>query len=74
MIGFGVYLAQSLTINCVQRALPTLLIFIDSRESLKELQITTLRFLSAATGHEYSEEYIFKKIYFAMTASTLHNL
>ena len=31
MSGFGVYLAQSLTINCVQRALPTLLIFIDSK-------------------------------------------
>ena len=73
MSGVGA-VVQSLTINGTQRALPTLPIFTESRESLKELQITTLKILSAATGHKFSEEEIFKKIDFVMTDSTSHNL
>ena len=37
----GASVAQSLTINRVQHALPAFPIFTESRESLKELQITT---------------------------------
>ena len=73
MSGVGAYVVQSLT-NGVQRALPTFAIFTESRESLKDLQVTTLKMLSAATGHKYSEQDIYKKIDFVMTDSTSHNL
>ena len=55
MNGVGSFVVQSLTINGVQRTLPTLGIFTESRESLKDLEITTLKILPAATGHKYSE-------------------
>ena len=74
MSGVGAYEVQSLTINGVQRALPTLSIFTESRKSLEELQITTLKILSAPTGHKYLGEDIFERINFVVTDSTSHNL
>ena len=74
MNGVGSFVVQSLTINGVQRTLPNLGIFTESRESLKDLEITTLKILSTATGHKYSEQDILKKISFVMTDSTFHNL
>ena len=74
MNGVGSFVVQSLTINGVQRTLPTLGIFTESRESLKDLEITALKILSAATGYKYSEQDILKKISFVMTDSTSHNL
>ena len=43
----------SFTINGVQHALPTMSIFTESRQSFKDLEITILKMLSAATGHKY---------------------
>ena len=54
MSGVGSYMVQSLTINGVQRSLPTLRIFTESRLSLKDLEITTLKILSAASNHKYT--------------------
>ena len=51
MSGVGSYVVQSLTIDGVQRALPTLFIFIKTRVSLKELEIIMLRLLSASVGY-----------------------
>ena len=42
-------------IDSVKGALPTLLLFIESRESLKELQFRTLKILYAGTRHKYSK-------------------
>ena len=61
MIGMGLYVVQSLTSNAVQTTLLTLTIFTESRESLKDLEITVLQILSAASGHKYSEQDILKK-------------
>ena len=66
MSGVGTYVVQSLTINGVQCALATLPIFTESRESLKRLQITTLKILSLRP--------VTKKTDFVMTDSTSHNL
>ena len=74
MSGVGAYVVQSLTINGVQRSLPTLGVFTESRETLKDLEITTLKILSAASFHKYSEQDILRKISFVMTDSTSHNL
>ena len=74
MSGVGSYVIQSLTINGVQRSLPTLAIFTKNRESPKDLDLTTLQILSAASGNKYSEQDIFKKISFVMTDRTAHNL
>ena len=60
--GVGSYVVQSLTINVVQRSLPTLDIFTESRESLKDLEITALQILSDSSGHMYSKEDIFQKV------------
>ena len=72
--GVGSFVVQSLTINGVQRALPTFGIFTESRESLKQLEVTTLKILSAASLHKYLEKEILSKIEFVMTDSTAHNL
>ena len=72
--GVGSYVAQSLTINGNQRAHPTFGIITESRESLKDLEVTTLKILSAASLGKYSEKEIFSKITFVMTDSTSHNL
>ena len=42
MIGMGLYVVQSLTLIAVQTTLLTLAIFTESRESLKDLEITVL--------------------------------
>ena len=44
---------QSFNINGVQRILPTLGIFAETKKSLAELIQTTLEILSAATGYMY---------------------
>ena len=72
--GLGSFIVQSLTINGVQRSLPTFGIFTESRESLKELELTTLEILSACSGYAYSKSDIMKKISFVMTDSTEHNI
>ena len=46
----GKYIVQSFTINKVQRVLPTFSIFSESRESLKQLQIMTLKMLCTASN------------------------
>ena len=43
--GVGSYVVQSITINGSKRALPTFGIFTESRQSLGELKIMTLRIL-----------------------------
>ena len=74
MNGVGAYVVQSLMIDGAQHALPTLGVFTESRETLKDLEITTLKILSAASGHKYSEQDILRRISFVMTDSTAHNL
>ena len=59
--GVGSYVVQSLTINGVQRSLPILAIFTESRESLKHLELTTFQILSAASGNKHSKQDILKK-------------
>ena len=44
----GSYVAPSLTLNGVQRCLPTFEIFSKSQESLKDLEKCTLKILSAS--------------------------
>lgn len=70
----GNYVVQSIHVNGIERALPALSIVTESHESLKELEITTLKILSASTGYKYSEDEIFKKVSFVMTDSTAHNI
>lgn len=70
----GNYVVQSLVINGKQRALPTLGIFSETRDNLKELEILTLNILAAACGHNYSPKDILSRITFVMTDSTAHNL
>ena len=72
--GVGSYVVQSLTINGVHRSLPTYGIFTESRDSLKELELSTLKILSASSGFKYTSEDIVKKINFVMTDSTEHNM
>ena len=69
----GSHVVQSLTVNGVQRSLPTFGIFMETRDSLKELTIATLDILAASCGHRYSTLEIFKKVTFTMTDSTAHN-
>ena len=61
MNGLGSNVVQSITIVGVQRSLHTLDIFTENRENFKDLKITTLKILSAASGHKYFEEDILKK-------------
>ena len=72
--GVGSYVVQSLTINGEQRALPSFGVFTESRETLKDLEIATLKMLAIASFHEFSEQDILRKISFIMTDSTSHNL
>ena len=74
MNGVSSYVVQSLTLNGVQRCLPTFGIFIESHESLKDLEICSLKILSASCCHDYSEKEILQHIKFVMTDSTSHNL
>ena len=61
--GTGAFVVQSFIINGDQRCLPTFSIFTESRESQKELEITTLKILAAACGHKYSEKDIEKDFF-----------
>lgn len=70
----GNFVVQSISIDGKQRALPTMGIFTESRESLADLEKTTLQILSAATGQRYSDKEILEKIQFIMTDSTAHNI
>ena len=70
----GSFIVQSFMINGKERVLPTMPIFTESRESLKELEIMALKILSAASAGKYSESDILKHISFVMTDSTAHNL
>ena len=72
--GTGSFVVQSFTINGKKRALPTLGVFTESKESLAELEIATLRILSASVGHKYSAKDIMTKIDFVITDSTAHNI
>ena len=49
--GVGNYVVQSLTINGIQRSLPTFGIFTESRNSLQKLQLSTFEILSASSGY-----------------------
>ena len=49
--GLGKYIVQSLTINGVQRSLPTFGIFTELRDCLTLLELTTLEILSACSGY-----------------------
>ena len=60
--GVGSYVVQSFIINGKQRSLPVMPIFTESKESLKELEITTLKIISAACGGRYSESDILKQV------------
>ena len=68
--GVGNFIVQSFIINGKQRALPTLPIFTESVQSLKELEKMTLEILSLASGRKYSEAEIYERIDFVMTDST----
>ena len=58
MSGVGSYVVQSLTLSGVQRRLPTFGVFTESHESLKDLEICTLKILYTSCCHEYSEKEI----------------
>ena len=49
-------------------------IFTESCESLAELEKSTIKILSAATGYKYSAKEIVEKVKFVMTDSTTHNI
>ena len=74
MSGVGSYVVQSITVDGVQRPLPTLSIFTETRESLEELEVMTLRILTASVGYKYTEKQLLERIDFVMTDSTSHNL
>ena len=74
MSGLGKYMVQSLSINGVQRTLPSFSILTETKENLKDLEIATLKILSAASGSKYEADDILKKIDFVMTDSTSHNI
>ena len=72
--GVGNYVVQSLSINGAQRNLLTFGIFTEKRETLADLVKCTIQILSAASTYKYSTSDILKKITFAMSDSTAHNL
>ena len=67
----GSYVVQSFCINGKQRALPTLPVFSESKDTVKD---TTLKMMSASTGFKYSEKEIMERIDFVMTGSTARNI
>ena len=72
--GVGNFAVQSISIDGKQRALPTMGIFTESRESQADLQKTTLCILSASTGNKYTVKEILEHVQFIMTDSTAHNI
>lgn len=61
-------------IDSVQGALPTLLLFIESRESLRELQFRTFKICMLGPVTNTQKEDILKTIDFVMNESKSHNL
>ena len=74
MSGVGKYIVQYVTVNGTQRTLPTMIIFTEFRESLAELEKSTIAILSVSVGVKYSPKDIFEKLNFIMTDGTAHNL
>ena len=74
MSGVGSYVVQSITIDGIQRPLPTMAIFTESRESLEELEVMTLKMLLCSVNYKYTEKQLLERIDFVMTDSTSHNL
>ena len=70
----GSYVVQFLTVNRVQRSLPTFDIFTETKDSLKKITIATLDVLTVSCGHRYSTSEILKQVTFTMTDSTAHNI
>ena len=68
MSGLGSYVVQSLTIDNVQCVLPTFSIFTESRSSLQEMEITTLKIMCCAVGYCYTEAEILSNVKFVMSA------
>ena len=68
--GVGSCVVQSLTTNGQQRTFSKFGIFTESRKSLAELEAITLKILSAASFHRYSEMDILNRIDFVMMDST----
>ena len=64
-----VIVIQSISIDGVQRLLPTLTILTKTRESLEELEVMTVKMLVAAVGYKYSEKEL-EQVDFVMTDST----
>ena len=71
--GVGNFIVQSFIIDGKQRTLPTLPIFTESVQSLKELEKMIPEILSLASGMKYSEVEIYERIHFVMMDSTAHN-
>ena len=67
----GNFLVQLFKINGVQRILPTLGIFTETKKSLAELAQTTLEIFSAAIACMYTESQIIAKIDFVITDTLL---
>ena len=74
MNGIGNYVVHSFIINGIHRSLSTFDVFSESKETLKDLQITTLDILSAESNYNYKPDEIFKRVSFAMSDSIAHNL
>ena len=72
--GVGNYVVQSLSINGVQRNLPTFGIFTKKRETLADLVKCTIQILSAASTYKCNTSNILTKITFVMSDSAAHNL
>lgn len=70
----GRFVVQFFIVNGVQRALPTLSVCNEAKDTFKELMIVTIRMLSAASWNKYSVNKIFSKIDIVMSNSTSHNL
>ena len=58
----------------IQRALQTMGIHSETRENLKDLQITIYNILSVVSSHKCSLKDLMGKVKFVMTDSTSHNL
>ena len=72
--GVGNYVVQSITQDGIQLLLSTFSIFTETRKSLKESEVMTLRVLIAASSYRYIEKHFSEHIYFFITDNTSHNL
>ena len=54
--GVGNYVVQSFTVNEANRSLPAFGVFSESKETIKNLQITTFDILSAASNYNYKPD------------------